>query len=486
VTASTLPALAPVYPELWLAIATMALLLFGVFRGDGSTRLVAWLAVAILVVAIVLTACLPAAPTITFGGLFVVDGFARFAKILILLGSAFAIILSLGFIRSERMERFEYPVLILLATIGMMMMVSASDLISLYLGLELQSLSLYVMAAFKRDSSRATEAGLKYFVLGALSSGMLLYGSSMIYGFSGATSFPLIAESLKAMLAGGAPVSIGLIVGIVFLSAGLAFKVSAVPFHMCTPDVYEGAPTPVTAFFADAPKVAAMALFVRALLSPFGEIMHEWQQIVIVISALSMVLGAFAAIAQGNIKRLMAYSSIGHVGYALVGLAAGTEEGVRGILIYLAIYLAMNVGTFACILCMRQKDQMVEGVQDLAGLSKSHPGMALLLAAFMFSLAGVPPLAGFFGKFYIFMAAINAHLYTLAVIGVLSSVVGAYYYLRIVKIMYFDEPAEPLAKPVRSELGVVMTVTGLFTILFFVFPGPLLAAAGTAAKALFP
>jgi NADH-quinone oxidoreductase subunit N len=389
---------------------------------------------------------------------------------------------SLGYIRYERMERFEYPVLILLASTGMMMMVSANDLIALYLGLELQSLSLYVLAAFKRDSGRATEAGLKYFVLGALSSGMLLYGSSMIYGFAGSTSFPLIAQAL----AGGGQASIGLVVGIVFLCAGLAFKVSAVPFHMWTPDVYEGAPTPVTAFFAVAPKVAAMALFVRALLSPFGEVAHDWQQIIIVISALSMILGAFAAIAQSNIKRLMAYSSIGHVGYALIGLAAGTQEGVRGILIYLAIYLAMNVGTFAIILSMRQKDRMVEGVQDLAGLAKTHPGMALLLAAFMFSLAGVPPLAGFFGKFYVFMAAINAGLYTLAVLGVLSSVVGAYYYLRIVKIMYFDEAAEPLAKPVRGELGAVMTVTGLFTILFFVMPGPLLAAAETAAKALFP
>jgi NADH-quinone oxidoreductase subunit N len=378
------------------------------------------------------------------------------------------------------MERFEYPVLILLASTGMMMMVSANDLIALYLGLELQSLSLYVLAAFKRDSGRATEAGLKYFVLGALSSGMLLYGASMIYGFAGSTNFAQIATALNGQA------SIGLVVGIVFLSAGLAFKVSAVPFHMWTPDVYEGAPTPVTAFFAVAPKVAAMALFVRAILTPFGDIAHEWQQIIIVVSALSMLLGAFAAIAQTNIKRLMAYSSIGHVGYALIGLAAGTEEGVRGILIYLAIYLAMNVGTFACILCMRQKDQMVEGVSDLAGLAKTHPGMALLLAGFMFSLAGVPPLAGFFGKFYIFMSAINAGLYVLAVIGVLSSVVGAYYYLRIVKIMYFDEASEPLAKPVRGELGAVMTVTGLFTMLFFLWPAPLLSMAATAARSLFP
>lgn len=476
----TLPALAPAYPELWLALSAMALLMFGVFRGDGSTRMVSWLAVLALLIAVALVATQPAGSVLTFGGLFVSDGFGRFAKVLILLGSAFSIILSLGYNRYERMERFEYPVLILLASTGMMMMVSANDLIALYLGLELQSLSLYVLAAFKRDSGRATEAGLKYFVLGALSSGMLLYGASMIYGFAGSTSFTQIAVAL------GGQASIGLVVGIVFLSAGLAFKVSAVPFHMWTPDVYEGAPTPVTAFFAVAPKIAAMALFVRAILTPFGEVAHEWQQIIIVVSTLSMLLGAFAAIAQTNIKRLMAYSSIGHVGYALIGLAAGTEEGVRGILIYLAIYLAMNVGTFACILCMRQKDQMVEGVSDLAGLAKTHPGMALLLAGFMFSLAGVPPLAGFFGKFYIFMSAINAGLYTLAVIGVLSSVVGAYYYLRIVKIMYFDEASEPLAKPVRGELGAVMTVTGLFTILFFLWPAPLLNMASTAARALFP
>lgn len=480
-TAATMPLLAPAYPEIFLAIASMAMLMLGVFRGDGSSRLVAWLSVLVLVVTIVLVVMQPAATAVTFGGLFISDAFGRFAKVLILLGSAFAIILSLSYVRSEKMERFEYPVLILLASTGMLMMVSANDLISLYLGLELQSLSLYVLAAFKRDSSRATEAGLKYFVLGALSSGMLLYGSSMIYGFAGSTNFALIAQALA-----GGHASIGLVVGIVFLSAGLAFKVSAVPFHMWTPDVYEGAPTPVTAFFAVAPKVAAMALFVRTIITPFGTVGHEWQQIIIVIAVLSMLLGAFAAITQTNIKRLMAYSSIGHVGYALIGLAAGTEEGVRGILIYLAIYLAMNVGTFAIILSMRRDGQMVEGISDLAGLAKTHPGMALLLAAFMFSLAGVPPLAGFFGKFYVFMAAINAKLYVLSVIGVLSSVVGAYYYLRIVKLMYFDEASAPLAKPVSGELGVVMTVTGLFTILFFIIPAPLLSIAGAAAKSLFP
>lgn len=478
----TMYPLAPAYPEIWLSCAAMALLLFGVFRGDGSARLVSWLSVAALMVALVFVRIQPEATQIGFGGLFIADSFSRFAKALVLLGSAFAIVQSLGFVRHQRMERFEYPVLVLLATVGMMMMVSANDLISLYLGLELQSLALYVLAAFKRDSARATEAGLKYFVLGALSSGMLLYGSSLIYGFAGTTDFAAIVHALHG---DGHQAPIGLLVGLVFLSAGLAFKVSAVPFHMWVPDVYEGAPTPVTAFFAVAPKIAALALFCRVMVSPFGGIAADWQQIVVVIAALSMILGAFAAIAQTNIKRLMAYSSIGHVGYALVGLAAGTEEGVRGVLVYLAIYLAMNVGTFACILSMRQRDQMVENVSDLAGLAKTHPGMAMMLAVFMFSLAGVPPLAGFFGKFYVFLAAVNAKLYVLAVLGVLSSVVGAYYYLRIVKIMYFDEAAEPLARPLRTELGAVMTLTGLFTLLFFVYPAPLLAAAQAAAKVLF-
>ena len=479
----TFASLAPIYPELFLAVAAMALLLIGVYRGEGSTRLVSWLGVAALVVTLVLVRAQSGESQTAFAGMFVTDGFARFSKLLILIGSGFAIVQSLGYIKYNRMDRFEYPVLILLASVGMMMMVSANDLMSLYLGLELQSLSLYVLAAFKRDSERATESGLKYFVLGSLSSGMLLYGASLIYGFTGSTGFEQIAAVLKA---GGGHSSMGLVVGIVFLSAGLAFKISAVPFHMWTPDVYEGAPTPVTAFFAVGPKIAAMALFCRALLSPFGDIAADWQQIIIVISALSMLLGAFAAIAQNNIKRLMAYSSIGHVGYALVGLATGTEEGVRGILVYLAIYLAMNVGTFACILSMRHRETLVEGVSDLAGLAKTHPMMAFLLAGFMFSLAGVPPLAGFFGKFYIFMAAINAKLYALAILGMLSSVVSAYYYLRIVKIMYFDEADEPLAKPLRTELSAVMGITGLFTMLFFVYPAPLLAAAQAAAKALFP
>ena len=474
---------APLLPEILLAVSAMLLLLFGVFRKQDATRLISWLAIVALAAAWLVLVNRPVAPGAVMAGMFISDAFATFMKSLVLLGSALAILLSLDFIRREGMERFEFPVLILLATVGMMMMVSANDLIALYLGIELQSLALYVIAAFKRDSTRATEAGLKYFVLGALSSGMLLYGASLIYGFAGSTNFTALAEGFAKHQV---HTSVGLVVGVVFLSAGLAFKVSAVPFHMWTPDVYEGAPTPVTAFFAAAPKIAAMALFTRALMSPFGELVAEWRQIIVFIAIASMLLGAFAAIWQKNLKRLMAYSSIGHVGYALVGLAAGTEEGVRGVIIYMATYLAMTLGAFACILAMRRGDEMVEGIDDLAGLARNQPGVAFALAVFMFSLAGIPPLAGFFGKFYVFVAAVNAGLYALAVIGVLASVVGAYYYLRIVKIMYFDAPGEKFTTPLGRELAVVMGGTTLFTLLFFVWPAPLVQSAAVAAKALLP
>jgi NADH-quinone oxidoreductase subunit N len=359
----------------------------------------------------------------------------------------------------------------------MLVMISSGDLISLYLGLELMSLPLYVVASIDRDSIRSTEAGLKYFVLGALSSGMLLYGCSLIYGFTGTVNFAGIA---KATTASG----IGLTFGLVFLFAGLCFKVSAVPFHMWTPDVYEGAPTPVTAFFAAAPKVAAIALFVRAAVTAFPGIIIQWQQILVFVSIASMGLGSFAAIGQRNIKRLMAYSSIGHMGYALIGLAAGTAEGVQGVLVYIAIYLAMTLGTFACIIAMRRTTGPVEQIADLAGLARTRPAMAFFLAMLLFSLAGIPPLAGFFAKFYVFLAAIKAGLYTLAVIGVLASVVGAYYYLLIVKTMYFDEPA-PVFVPMRSELKAVLGISGLIVLLFFVYPAPLVDAAAAAAKSLF-
>jgi NADH-quinone oxidoreductase subunit N len=360
-------------------------------------------------------------------------------------------------------------------------MVSANDFIALYMGIELQSLSLYVLAAFRRDSLRSTEAGLKYFVLGALSSGMLLYGCSLIYGFSGYTGFDAVAGSLST----GNGVPMGVAAGVVFVIAGLAFKVSAVPFHMWTPDVYEGAPTPITAFFAVAPKIAAMAMVIRVLYGPFGNMVEVWQQVIVFVSLASMVLGAFAAVAQTNIKRLMAYSSIGHVGYALVGVAAGTKAGVSGVLIYLALYLFMNVGTFACILSMRRGGRMVESISDLAGLSRTHPLMAAALAAFMFSMAGVPPLAGFWGKLYVFQAAVGSELYVLAVIGVLSSVVSCFYYLRIVKLMYFDESVEALDRNIGKEMKLVLVACSAVVLLFIFLPGPIAGPATAAAASLF-
>ena len=480
---SPVPNLVPALPEIWVGGSALLLLLYGVFRGNKSTREVAWLAVLVLGVAAGLLFALENGRQVTFAGSYVTDDFAIFTKSLVLLGSAAAIIMSLGYIRNEKMERFEFPVLILLATLGMMMMISANDLLALYMGVELQSLALYVMAAFKRDSLRSTEAGLKYFVLGALSSGIMLYGLSLIYGFSGTTSF----ETLAALFTGPAAEapSIGLIIGLVFLIAGLAFKVSAVPFHMWTPDVYEGAATPVTAFLALAPKVAAMALFLRVMVAPFLGLVDEWQDVIVAISMASMAFGAVAAIRQTNIKRLMAYSSIGHMGFALVGLAAGTERGLQGVLIYLAIYLIMNIGAFTAILTMRVKGTMVEGIDDLAGLSRSSPLTALALAIFLFSLAGIPPLAGFFAKFYVFLAAVDAGLFELAVVGLLSSVVGAFYYLRIVKVMYFDEPADAFERPVGRDMALLLTGSGIVTMLFFVLPAPLIGWAETAARSLF-
>ena len=421
--------------------------------------------------------------SVAFAGLFVTDAFAIFMKALVLLGGILVLLMGDSFVRREGMARFEFPILVIYATVGMMMMISANDLISLYMGLELQSLSLYVIAAIQRDRIRSSEAGLKYFVLGALSSGLLLYGCSMIYGFAGTTQF----EALAGLFGGkSAEASAGLVVGIVFLSAGLAFKVSAVPFHMWTPDVYEGAPTPVAAFFSVAPKIAAMALLMRVLMGPFAGLFDEWQQIVFLLAVASMFLGAIGAIGQNNIKRLMAYSSIGHVGFALVGVAAGTAEGINGVAIYLAIYLVMGVGTWGCILAMRQQGAMMEGINNLAGLSRTHPQLALCLAIFMFSMAGIPPLAGFFGKFYVFMAALNEGLYTLAVIGVLTSVIGAFYYIRIVKIMYFDDPVDELDKPIGREVWPVIGVTAAVTLLFFVYSGPLIDGTLAAAASLVP
>jgi NADH-quinone oxidoreductase subunit N len=467
----------PLLPEFILVAGAVALLMLGAFGGDKLTPVVGGFAIILLVLAGLFILAMPRETLTAFNGSFVSDGFARFMKILALIGSAGTMILSLNFLQPAERRRFEYPVLILLATAGMMILISAADLIALYLGLELMSLSLYVVAAIDRDKVRSTEAGLKYFVLGALSSGMLLYGASLIYGFTGSVSFVAIA---KAASGGG----LGLTIGLVFLFAGLCFKISAVPFHMWTPDVYEGAPTPITAFFASAPKVAAMAVFVRVCISAFPGIALQWQQIIVFVAIASMGLGAFAAIGQTNIKRLMAYSSIGHMGFALVGLATGTADGIQGLLVYLSIYVSMTLGTFACILAMRRGGVDVENIADLAGLSRTNPAMAFLLAMLMFSLAGIPPLAGFFAKFYVFLAAIKAGLFTLAVIGVLASVIGAYYYLAIIKTMYFDEPA-PAFERMAGAHKFVLAIAGLLNLFFFVYPGPLINAASAAAKTLF-
>ncbi|MCK3775172.1 NADH-quinone oxidoreductase subunit NuoN [Sinorhizobium chiapasense] len=466
-------------PELILAVGAMALLMIGVFAGEKSASTVTGLAVAVLIIA-GLWLVLKTGEGEAYGGAFLSDPFAKFMKVLALIGSITAMVMTVGHARSAQIDRFEFPVLLVLATLGMLLMISANDLISLYLSLELQSLALYVVAAINRDSVRSTEAGLKYFVLGALSSGMLLYGMSLIYGFTGHTGFTQIAAALTAEGR-----SLGLIFGLVFVLAGLAFKISAVPFHMWTPDVYEGAPTPVTAFFAAAPKVAAMAILVRIVINAFEPVVADWQQIIVFISIASMLLGAFAAIGQKNIKRLMAYSSIGHMGYALVGLAAGSMAGVRGVLLYMLIYMVMTLGTFACILAMRRKEgENVENIDDLAGLSQTNPFMATVLTVLMFSLAGIPPMAGFFGKYFVFMAAIEAQLYALAIIGVLASVVGAYYYLRVIKVMWFDDAKGEFART-AGELKLVFGLSGLFVIGYVLIGGPLGSAAEAAARTFF-
>jgi len=467
-------------PELILAIGAMVLLLTGAVAGEKSAPVVSWGAIALLAAAGVATVMGPEHAT-AFRDAFVADGFSRFAKLLILTGAAFSILLAGEFFSNIKLSRFELPVLMVISTLGMLLMVSSASFLSLYMGLELQSLALYVLAAFNRDNLRSTEAGLKYFVLGALSSGMMLYGISLIYGFTGTTSFSAIAAVTHA----GTP-GLGVIFGIVFLIAGLAFKVSAVPFHMWTPDVYEGAPTPITAYFATAAKVAALCLFLRAILTPFPDLLHQWRQIIVFISVLSMGLGAIAALGQTNIKRLMAYSSIGHMGYALLGLAAGTTLGARGVLIYLAIYVATNLGVFACIQAMRRGGKSVEGISDLAGLARTDLKLAVLFSMLFLSLAGLPPLAGFFAKFYVFLAAMQAGLVWPAVLGVLASAIGLVYYLRLVKVMFFDEAADALDGQAALGSRTIMVLSGAVALLFIFVASPVLNAADAAAKALLP
>ena len=426
-----MPILLTLIPEIIISLGAFILLIVGLFVK--KVNVINNASILLIVVAIILIFLQPVQSI--FQNSFIVDEFSKVFKIMILLGSFACLNMFNSSKEDLNINIYEFPILILFASIGMLIMVSSNDLLSMFIGLELQSLSLYVLASLNRNSLLSSEAGIKYFILGALSSGLLLFGISYIYGFTGNTNFNLIAVNYNSD-------SLGLLIGIVFVCAGLAFKVSAVPFHMWTPDVYQGAPTPITGFFALAPKIAAMGLLVRFLFNSFGEIYSDWQQIIIFISIASMVLAAFAAIAQTNIKRLMAYSSIGHIGYALIGIACVSSEGLRSLIIYLMIYLVMNIAVFSFILSMKRKDEYFENISDLSGLYKNHPLASIMISLTMFSLAGIPPLAGFFGKFYIFMSAIESNMFALSIIGVLASVVGAFYYLRIVKIIYFDEPQE--------------------------------------------
>ena len=429
-----------VLPEVVLAVYAMAALIFAVYTTKNATApMLVWSTAILMAVLAFWIGTSGAGTNTAFDGAFVDDGFARFAKVVILLSAAAILVMSQEYLAHRALLKFEYPILIALATVGMMMVVSAGDLMALYMGLELQSLALYVVASLNRDSVRSTEAGLKYFVLGALSSGLLLYGASLVYGYAGTTEFAGIMSTLEA---GHMP--LGMLFGLVFLFAGMAFKVSAAPFHMWTPDVYEGSPTPVTAFFATAPKMAAMGLFARVAHDAFGTVTADWTQIVALLSVISMFLGAIAAIGQTNIKRLMAYSSIAHMGFALMGLASGTVVGVQAMLIYMAIYVTMNIGTFAFILSMERDGQAITNINALNQYSKAQPLKALAMLVLLFSLAGIPPMVGFFGKFWVLQAAVDANMAWLAVAGVVASVIGAFYYLRIVFYMYFGSEAEPL------------------------------------------
>jgi len=476
----SLGALGPVLPEIILALAAIVLLLIGVTAKREIARGLS-IAATVILFALAIWVATRDSTGVLLNGSFINDGFARFMKVLVLSGSAFALLMSLSNAGENGIAKFEYSVLVMLAVVGMMVMISANDLMTLYVGLELQSLALYVVAAMNRENAKATEAGLKYFVLGALASGLLLYGASLVYGFTGQIELDQIAKSISM----GTP-SVGLIFGVVFLLAGIAFKIAAVPFHMWTPDVYEGAPTPVTAFFAIATKLAPMALLIRIVTVSFAPVVHDWQQIVIFLSIASMVLASFAAIGQSNLKRFIAYSSIGHMGFALVGLSAGTATGVEGVVTYMAIYMVMTIGFFACLIALRNEDgKPVETIADLAGLGQTHPFLAAVMAIMMFSYIGLPPLGGFFAKWQVFLAAIDAHLFVLAVIGMLASAVSAFYYLRVVKTIYFDEPKLKFAG-VPGELTFTMALSTFLIVTYYVTVGsPLSGLAHAAAGSLF-
>ena len=451
-----------ILPELFLSIAIMFLLMLGVFIKK-SFKLVNLLTILSLLFAIVLILNQPNEIVKIFNESYIIDRLSIFMKVLTLLFCFFVLLSSKDYIKNNNIDKIEYPIIILASTLGMLLMISSYDLIIFYLGLELQSLCLYILASFKRDDERSTEAGLKYFVLSALASGLLLYGCSLIYGFTGSTNFEIISANLDEA-------NTGAVFGIVFIIVGLAFKVSAVPFHMWTPDVYEGSPTSVTSFFALVPKIAAISVFIRFMYVPFVNVISQWQTIIIFLSIASMILGAVAAIGQSNIKRLIAYSSIGHMGYALAGIAAGTNAGIQSTIIYLTIYLVMNLGAFGCIFMMKRENIFYENINDLSGLSKNHPMLALSFLIILFSLAGIPPLAGFFAKFYVFMAVIEVKMYALAIIGLVTTVISAFYYLRIIKVIYFDKPKKSFEESYDWGLKISLILSSILILTYFIYP----------------
>ena len=456
-----------ILPEIFISLAIMFLLILGVFKKN-SSNIIHYLSIVCLLITGILIINNPSGTQVTlFSGSFIIDNLSSFMKILTILGGASILLISKKFLKISKIFLIEYPILILSSILGMLVMISSNDLMVFYIGLELQSLALYVLASFNRDQLKSSEAGLKYFVLSALSSGLLLYGCSLIYGFSGSTNFDIISNTVNSN-------HYGLTFGIVFILVGLSFKISAVPFHMWAPDVYEGSPTPVTLFFSVVPKIAALTVFIRFLYVPFINMMDQWQPIIIFLSIASMIFGAIAAIGQKNLKRLIAYSSIGHIGYALAGLSVGTNEGLQSSIVYISIYIVMNLGFFSCLLMMKKNDLYFETIEDLSGLSKNHPILSLCFLIVLFSLAGIPPLAGFFAKFYIFKSVIEQSMYFLAIVGLLSTVIAAFYYLRIIKVIYFDEQREKYDTDHSNWLKVSLTLSTLLILLYFIFPSKLL------------
>ena len=456
-----------ILPEIFISLAIMFLLILGVFKKN-SSNIIHYLSIVCLLITGILIINNPSGTQVTlFSGSFIIDNLSSFMKILTILGGASILLMSKKFLKISKIFLIEYPILILSSILGMLVMISSNDLMVFYIGLELQSLALYVLASFNRDQLKSSESGLKYFVLSALSSGLLLYGCSLIYGFSGSTNFDIISNTVNSN-------HYGLTFGIVFILVGLSFKISAVPFHMWAPDVYEGSPTPVTLFFSVVPKIAALTVFIRFLYVPFINMMDQWQPIIIFLSIASMIFGAIAAIGQKNLKRLIAYSSIGHIGYALAGLSVGTNEGLQSSIVYISIYIVMNLGFFSCLLMMKKNDLYFETIEDLSGLSKNHPILPLCFLIVLFSLAGIPPLAGFFAKFYIFKSVIEQSMYFLAIVGLLSTVIAAFYYLRIIKVIYFDEQREKYDTDHSNWLKVSLTLSTLLILLYFIFPSKLL------------